>query len=127
LGQETVVVAGLLPTAWPNSQPNCSNNDIRATFVPRRGREGHYVRPRRHLELSCDVLVPRTNRKLCIDMGTKEHHLAEERKLRARADECRRLARMTMDEKIRSAYVELADRYDALAEDERDLSFIYKE
>jgi hypothetical protein len=60
-------------------------------------------------------------------MGTRERHLTEERKLRARADECRRLARMTADEKMRSAYIELADRYDALAEEERDLSFIYKE
>jgi hypothetical protein len=60
-------------------------------------------------------------------MGTRERHLTEERKLRARAGECRRLARITTDEKTRSAYIELADRYDALAEEERDLSFIYKE
>lgn len=60
-------------------------------------------------------------------MGTRDNHLLQEKKLRARADECRRLAKLSADSKAQYAYLELADRYDALAEEERDCAFIYKE
>jgi hypothetical protein len=62
-------------------------------------------------------------------METQKRHLAQARTLRARADECRRIAEIVTDPdarssyvKLRSSYVKLADSYELLANHEAELA-----
>ena len=49
-------------------------------------------------------------------------HLAHARKLRARAEECRRLSKLVTEANFRSHYLALAESYEGLASHEEVLS-----
>jgi hypothetical protein len=55
-------------------------------------------------------------------VGSKTNHQAQAEKLRARAVECRKLAKITADTATSASYLELADDYEALAQEEEDLA-----
>jgi hypothetical protein len=55
-------------------------------------------------------------------MGTKVNHLAHAMKLRARAEECRRLAELVNDDPFASSYLGLAQSYELLAHTEEELA-----
>lgn len=59
-------------------------------------------------------------------MGSKANHLAQAAKLRARAVECRKLAKIAANEKAVASYLELADDYESLAQEEEDLAVTHK-
>ena len=52
-------------------------------------------------------------------------HMENAEKLRARAEECRVLARITGTEAGRQAYLKLAESYDRLAEEEAALAALF--
>lgn len=61
------------------------------------------------------------------DVGSKANHLAQAKKLRDRAAECRTLAKIAADESVASSYLMLADDYERLAQDEADLANAYRQ
>src|SRR5690348_11192927 len=67
-------------------------------------------------------LAKTTLNRLPIAVVPVGHHEQHARKLRDRAEECRRLSELARDDTVRRSYLKLADAYEVLASQEEALA-----